>query len=180
MHFFSYFDFSMENREAIINFEGSISFETMEQLLNQLKSARQFNALRKPVKKRVYGTVVETIDNIFKYATPFKGKDLVLRRPPRIQVKEINGKFIVSAGNLVRIDEIKNLKEKLNRVNAMDDQALKLLYEEVINKDSSEEDSGAGLGLITMAMRTDEDIQYGFDPAGPGHAYFTMHIIIKE
>ena len=112
MQFFSYFDFSMQNREAIINFEGSISFETMEQLLNQLKSARQFNALRKPVRKRVYGTVVETIDNIFKYATPFKGKDLVLRRPPRIQVKEINGKFIVSAGNLVRVDEIKNLKEK--------------------------------------------------------------------
>ena len=180
MHFFSYFDSSMQNQEAIINFEGSISFETMEQLLNQLKSARQFNALRKPVRKRVYGTVVETIDNIFKYATPFKGKDLVLRKPPRIQVQEINGKFIVSAGNLIRKDEIAGLKEKLNRVNVMDDHQLKMLYEEVINKDSSEQDSGAGLGLITMAMRTDEDIQYNFDPVGPGHAYFTMHIIIKE
>ena len=97
MHFFSIFDLLMEQNEAIINFEGSISFETMEQLLNQLKSARQFNALRKPAKKRVYGTVVETIDNIFKYATPFKGKDPPLRRPPRIQVRKYGGKFIVSA-----------------------------------------------------------------------------------
>jgi len=180
VHFFSNFDFPMENREAIINFEGSISFETMEQLLNKLKSARQFNALRKPVKKRVYGTVVESIDNIFKYATPFKGKDLVLRRPPRIQVKEIDGKFIVSAGNLIRIDQIEGLKDKLNRVNGLDDHELKMLYEEVINKDASDEDRGAGLGLITMAMRTDEDIRYQFDPAGPWHAYFTMHITIKE
>ena len=170
----------MEQKEAIINFEGSISFETMEQLLNQLKAARQFDALRKPVKKRVYGTVVETIDNIFKYATPFKGKDLLLRRPPKIQVRKINGKFIVSAGNLIKKDQIDGLKYKLNRVNGMNDHELKMLYEEVINKDSTEEDSGAGLGLITMAMRTDEEIRYQFDPAGPTHAYFTMHITIKE
>ena len=170
----------MEQKEAIINFEGSISFETMEQLLNQLKSARQFNALRKPVRKRVYGTVVETIDNIFKYATPFKGKDPPLRRPPRIMVQKRGGKFIVSASNLIRKDQVEGLKNRLNRVNGMNDQALKMLYEEVINKDSSDEDSGAGLGLITMAMRTDEDIRYEFEQAGPSHAYFTMHITIKE
>ena len=170
----------MEKKEAIINFEGSISFETMEKLLNQLKSASQFNALRKPVRKRVYGTVVETIDNIFKYATPYKGKDMVLRRPPLIQVNKHNGKFIVSAGNLIEIDQINGLKNKLNRVNRMDDKALKRLYEEVINKEATDADSGAGLGLITMAMRTDEDIRYEFDPVDKGHSYFTMHITIKE
>ena len=170
----------MEKKEAIINFEGSISFETMEKLLNQLKLARPFNALRKPVRKRVYGTVVETIDNIFKYATPYKGKDLVLRRPPLIRVKKHDGKFIVSAGNLIKIDQINGLKDKLNRVNSMDDKALKKLYEEVINKEATDEDSGAGLGLITMAMRTDEDILYEFDPVDIRHSYFTMHITIKE
>ena len=170
----------MEKREAIINFEGSISFETMEKLLNQLKSAWQFNALRKPVRKRVYGTVVETIDNIFKYATPYKGKDLVLRRPPMIQVKKHNGKFIVSAGNLVNTGQVIDLQKQLNRVNSMDDEALKKLYEEVINKEATDEDSGAGLGLITMAMRTDEDIRYEFDPVDTRHSYFTMHITIKE
>ena len=55
-----------------------------------------------------------------------------------------------------------------------------MLYEEVINKDASEEDSGAGLGLITMAMRTDEDIRYEFEAVGSLHSYFVMHITIKE
>jgi len=170
----------MENKEAIIDFEGSISFETMEQLLNQLKSARQFNALRKPVRKRVYGTVVESIDNIFKYATPYNTKNSVSQRPPQIQVKEQKGKFIVSAGNLIQNNQVDDLRYKLNVVNEMNDAALKSLYEEVINKEASDEDRGAGLGLITMAMRTDEDILYQFDPAGPVHTYFTMHITIKE
>ena len=170
----------MEKKEAIIDFEGSISFETMEKLLNQLKSARQFNALRKPVRKRVYGTVVESIDNIFKYATPFKGKNRDIQRPPQIQVKEQGGKFIVSAGNLILKDQVDDLRYKLNRVNKMNDEALKSLYEVVINREATDEDRGAGLGLITMALRTDENIRYHFDPAGPLHSYFTMHITIKE
>lgn len=170
----------MENKNAIIDFEGSISFETMERLLNQLKSANQFNALRKPVRKRVYGTVVESIDNIFKYATPYKNKGRSLERPPQIKVKEQNGKFIVSAGNLIANNQIDDLKFKINLINEMDDSELKKLYEEVINKEAREEDRGAGLGLITMAMRTDENIRYHFDPAGPVHSYFTMQITIKE
>ncbi len=170
----------MENKNAIINFEGSISFETMEKLLNQLKSASQFNALRKTVRKRVYGTVVESIDNIFKYATPFQNKGNLQNKPPQIIVKEVNGRFVVSAGNLIRSAQVEDLKYKLDMINIMDDDALKSLYEEVINKDAKEEDRGAGLGLITMAMRTDENIRYQFDPAGPGYSYFTMHITIKE
>lgn len=180
MLFFSIFDYLMVNAEVIIDFEGSISFETMEELLNQLRSARQFNALRKPVRKRVYGTVVESIDNIFKYATPVQGKIRVLQKPPMLMVKEQEGKFIVSTGNLVQNEQVDDLRYKLNRVNQMDDEALKLLYEEVINQEASDRDRGAGLGLITMALRTDGNIRYHFDPAGPSHSYFTMHITIKE
>jgi len=62
----------------------------------------------------------------------------------------------------------------------MNNEELKSLYEEVINREATDEDRGAGLGLITMAMRTDENIRYEFHPAGPSHSYFTMHITIKE
>jgi hypothetical protein len=92
----------------------------------------------------------------------------------------MEGKFIVSAGNLIQKDQVDDLRYKLNRINKMDDEALKSLYEEVINKEARDEDRGAGLGLITMALRTDENIRYHFDPAGPSHSYFTMHITIKE
>jgi len=170
----------MAEGKLIIDFEGAISFEIMEQLLNELKSAKQFNVLRKAVRKRVYGTVVESIDNIFKYAAIVQGKVKVLQRRPMIKVKENEGEFVVSAGNLVQNEQIDDLRFKLNRVNQMDDEALKSLYEEVINKEASEEDRGAGLGLITMALRTNENIRFTFDPAGPVHSYFTMHITIKD
>jgi len=170
----------MTNAKVIIDFEGSISFEIMESLLNELKADQNFNTLRKPARKRVYGTVVESMDNIFKYAAAVRGKVRVVQKPPMIKVREQKGKFVVSAGNLVQNEQVDDLRFKLNRVNQMDEEALKSLYEEVINKETGEEDRGAGLGLITMALRTDEDIRFHFEPAGPVHSYFTIHITIKD
>ena len=86
----------------------------------------------------------------------------------------------MSAGNLIRRSQVDDLTRKLNLINGMNDDELKSLYEEVINKEATDTDRGAGLGLITMAMRTDENIRFHFDPAGPAHSYFTMHITIKE
>lgn len=170
----------MDNANLIIDFEGPVSFKTMEELLNQLKADSHFTELRKPVRKRLYGTVVESIDNIYKYSAPVKGKVRAVQQPPSLVVRKEEGKFVVAAGNLVLNEQVDELRFKLNRVNQLDNEALKSLYEEVINKEAGEADRGAGLGLITLALRTDEDIRYTFDPVGPVHAFFTMQITIKE
>jgi hypothetical protein len=165
---------------SLINFEGSISYATMERLLNKLRASREFQEMGKPARKRLYGTVVESIDNIFKYGVGIRGKDLANKRAPILTVIKEKDRFVVTAGNMVRNEDIEDLKFKLDRVNQLDDEALKSLYEDIINKESSEEDRGAGLGLITMAMRSEEEIRYSFTQVDHDHSYFKMKIIINE
>ena len=188
MLFFSYFVNSgqrkpgipMPKTETIIDYKGSISFETMEVLLARLRSAREFKAMKKPARKRLYSTFVESIDNMFKYAAGNTSDNTIAKGDPMITVKKIGDRFAVISGNLVMNDDVEDLRFKLDRVNQLDNEALKSLYEDIINQEADAEDKGAGLGLITMAMRTNENIRYEFDPAGPSHVYFTMHITIKE
>ena len=71
------------------------------------------------------------------------------------------------------------LKLKLDKVNELNTEELKKLYEEVINKEAGDTDTGAGLGLITMALRTDVDIEYSFVPVDTGYSFFTMKIDIN-
>lgn len=169
----------MSKEEVIIDFRGPISFETMEELLNQLKCAPAFNELRKPVRKRLYGTVVESIDNIYKYAAFNQIDSQGNSRTPLLIVKKQDNIFTISVGNLVLNSLVDSLKIKLDRVNQLDTEELKTLYEEVINKESEEDDTGAGLGLITMALRTEVDIKYSFEPVDTGYSFFTMKIDIN-
>jgi hypothetical protein len=169
----------MSKEEVIIDFRGPISFETMEELLNELKSAPAFNELRKPVRKRLYGTVVESIDNIYKYAAFNKADTNGASRAPMLSVTKQDNIFTVSVGNLVLSGLVDSLKSKLDRVNTLNTEELKSLYENVINKEAGEADTGAGLGLITMALRTEVDIEYSFVPMDAGYSFFTMKIDIN-
>lgn len=170
----------MSKVDVIIDFKGPISFATMEMILNKLRSSKAFNEMRKPARKRLYGTVVESIDNIYKYAAGNSEEKLSKRKLPVLSVKKKGSDFVVTTGNLVTNDIVEDLKFKLDRVNQLDNEALKSLYEDVINQESGEEDKGAGLGLITMALRTEKDISYKFVVVDQIHSFFQMQIIINE
>jgi len=169
----------MPKEEVIIDFRGPISFETMEEILNKLKCSVAFNELRKPVRKRLYGTVVESIDNIYKYAAYNQVDSKGNSRTPMLTVKRKGDVFTISVGNLVLDALVDSLRIKLDKVNQLDNEELKTLYEEVINKEAGETDTGAGLGLITMALRTEVDIKYTFEPMDKGYSFFTMKIDIN-
>jgi hypothetical protein len=169
----------MARKSILVDFEGSISYATMERLLNRLRVAREFQDMEKPARKRLYGTVVESIDNIFKYGVGIRGNALANKRAPVLSVVKEKDYFIVTAGNMVRNEDIDDLRFKLDRVNQLDNEALKSLYEEIINKESNDDDRGAGLGLITMAMRSEQEIKYSFTTVDGDHSYFKMQIIIN-
>lgn len=170
----------MPKVEVIIDFKGPISFATMEMILNKLRSATAFNEMRKPARKRLYGTVVESIDNIYKYAAGNAEEKQSKKKLPLLSVKKKGKEFFVTVGNLVTNDIVEDLKFKLDRVNQLDNEALKSLYEDVINQEAGAEDKGAGLGLITMALRTEKDITYKFTIVDQIHSFFQMQIIINE
>ena len=169
----------MPKTEAIIDYIGSISFETMEMLLAQLRSSKEFKEMKKPARKRLYSTFVESIDNMFKYAATNTSDSKLAKGDPLISVKKIGDRFVVISGNLVMNDDVEDLRFKLDRVNQLDNEALKSLYEDIINQEADAEDKGAGLGLITMALRTKDDIGYSFSDLDGDHSFFKMQIIIN-
>jgi len=169
----------MSKTETLIEYMGSISYDTMEMLLQQLRSTKEFQLMKKPARKRLYSTFVESIDNIFKYAASHASDTRHIKKEPIVSVKKQGPHFAVISGNLVMNDDIEDLRFKLDRVNQLDNEALKSLYEDVINLESGENDKGAGLGLITMALRTEDDIGYSFTSLDMDHSFFKMQIIIN-
>jgi hypothetical protein len=169
----------MSKSGTLVDFEGAITFGTIEMLLNKLRAAKEFREMKKPTKKRLYSIFVESIDNIFKYAVKLPEKVSNTGNVAKISVIKKKGQYLVRAGNMVLNDDIGDLKFKLDRVNQLDNEALKSLYEEVINKESDVNDTGAGLGLITMALRTETDIGYNFTSVDNDYSFFEMQITLN-
>lgn len=165
---------------SMISYTGPITTDTIEDLLNQLRVDVEFQLMAKPARKRLYSTFVETLDNIKKYAASASLPELIARRVPVVTVDKHGAEYLITGGNLMLNEDIGELRFKLERVNQLDKESLKSLYEEIINREPGLYDTGAGLGLITIAMKTQHEIRYQFEPVDQDHSYFQMEVIINE
>ena len=73
---------------------------------------------------------------------------------------------------------IDRLRNRLERIIQLDKEGLKDFYTEIINKEYISDEEGAGLGLITVAMKTERDINYNFTLLDDQYSYFEMKITL--
>ena len=164
--------------EVLLDYKGEIVFETIDLLLNRLKKNPTYRAIRKSVQKKVYSVIVECIDNIYKHNITDKLSVNNRSISPYIMLAKEDDKYIISTGNVVTNDNIQNLRDDLVQINMLDKIGLKSLYAEIVNKDIISDEDGAGLGLITIALKTEEKIDYEFNLINNQYSYFQMKIII--
>jgi hypothetical protein len=170
----------MSGTGTIIDYRGAISYETIEKLLDELRSAREFQEMKKPARKRLYSAFVESIDNIYKYAAPCRAGRRRAKRSSTVSVRKMDHQYVITTGNLVLNDRVEELKFKLDRIRQLDRENLKTLYEDIINREPGLEARGAGLGLVTMALKTEQKIRYSITPVDSHHSYFELKITINE
>jgi hypothetical protein len=164
--------------EVIFEYKGIINFETIDLQLNRLKKIPAYRAISKSVQKKVYSVIVECLDNIYKHkitdSLSVNGKEIL----PYIILTWENDKYIIKTGNVVTNDNIQDLRDNLKQINLHDRIGLKSLYAEIVSKDIISDEDGAGLGLITIAMKTEKRINYEFNLINDQNSYFEMQIII--
>jgi len=169
----------MSGTKTIIDYKGSVSHRTIERLLDKLRSAKEFQEMKKPTRKRLYSAFVESVDNIYKYAASRGKRSRLAKRESAVSVRKQDDQYMITAGNLILNDDVDELKFKLERVSQLDRENLKTLYEDIINREAGQEDQGAGLGLVTMALKTEHKIKYSFTPVDSTHSFFEIQIIIN-
>jgi hypothetical protein len=164
--------------EVILEYKGEIAFDTIDWLLNRLKNLPAYQNIRKSVQKKVYSVFVECVDNLYKHriTDPLSINDEKIL--PYIMLTSVDDKYIISTGNVVTNDSIQDLSDNLKQINQYDRIGLKSSYAEIVNKDIISDKDGAGLGLITIALKTENKIKYEFKSIDDKYSYFEMDISI--
>ena len=57
----------LSEKDIILEYRGTVTFETIDPLLDKLKKQSDFIKLRRGFQKKLYSVFVECIENIYKY-----------------------------------------------------------------------------------------------------------------
>lgn len=83
-------------------------------------------------------------------------------------------KYIIATGNLMNRDSETALREKLETINRLDADGLKELSRETRTLVGFTPEGGASLGLIEMAKRSGNKLDYLIKPVDEAHSYFYL------
>ncbi|MEM9022848.1 MAG: SiaB family protein kinase [Bacteroidota bacterium] len=131
------------------------------------------------IKKRVYHVMVECLQNICKHSDDVEGRS-DSAGTGIFMVGEDNTQFTVTTGNVIANARVPEMMALLDRINDMDTTALKELHKKQMRESRLSEKGGAGLGLIDIARKTGNKLDYAIETINDEASFFVLKTQIDK
>ncbi|WP_017941811.1 MULTISPECIES: SiaB family protein kinase [unclassified Thioalkalivibrio] len=175
------FQRNMTRRGIIFSFTGYISEGILKALGDALRQKIRLESTDTKTVNRVFSVFVEQVQNIIRYSAERIEHDA---EPPvelssgMITVGSENGRFFVICGNVIGRQDADTLAARLRELAGMDSDELRRFYKEKLREPPDEGSKGGSIGLIEIARRASEPIQFDFQHISDAQSYFVLKAYI--
>lgn len=160
-------------KKIILAFEGGFTQSLAKNILSLTEQRMNQNHEKEPVKKKVFNVMVECLQNIVKHADEVTKPEDWMNDGIFMIGKDDNGYFLVS-GNFIYNTEIPILEAKIKYVNSLDKSDLARLYKTKLQMTTLSDKGGAGLGLIDIARKSGQSLEYNFSNVDSKISFYTL------
>lgn len=165
-----------EGAYLLMSHFGEFSQDLVNSLSEGLEYIMRSNNAPKILTKRMFSIMIEGLQNIRLHgARNHENKQL-----GHVMIMESNDEYTVSIGNVVDIKSKVVLTNHLNMINNMSHQEVKDYYISVLTNGVTTEKGGAGLGFVTLALKSQSTIEFDFIDCDTDHYYFEMCITLSQ
>ena len=124
---------------------------------------------RKPLIKRVFSILIEGLQNILIHGERKDDEQLAL-----VIVASNEEHYRIILGNIALVADKEKLVNYLDKLNNMEEDDVKAYYLEILNNGLISSKGGAGLGFITMRMKSKSQLRYTFGEVNDTLMFFTI------
>ena len=167
----------MTDGKVIYVFHGEFNYKLVNTLLTDIKKELSLYHDKKRAAKKTYKVLVECLENVHRHTSKPTIQDEHLNEGVFTLMQKGTG-FSVVVGNVIKSSDVDPIKARIEEVNKMDMDMLKLRYREMISKATISDKGVAGLGLIDMAIKSGSQLQYNFDKHKNDKHFFTLRVDI--
>ncbi len=159
-----------------ISHSGEFSLEQVNNLSSQVEEAMFEAGDKKAVVKRMFSVLVEGLQNTRIHGEKADdGQQIAF-----VAIGQASGHYKLTIANLVPLSAEQFLSEKIDFINQHDEAGVKSIYMEVLTNGVISNKGGAGLGFITMSMKSKNKLAYAITPVADDLALFTVEMTIDR
>lgn len=178
LNVYEYFK-KMQDEKVILYFKGEITNNLLTSILQLVDDRLERKSEDLKIKKKVFSILLECLQNIYNYQQSQNFEQEILHSAT-LMIKRTDNAYFIITGNYIENTKVEQLKEKLNKVNSLSSDELKLFYKEVLSQQGpANENGGAGLGIIDMARKSGEKIRFSFDTINNQHSFYSLQVKVS-
>lgn len=166
---------SLKSDNLSFLYKGQFSDTITDKIVNLIEDNISNNlAELSSLKKKVPFLMVECFQNIVRHATVLKDE------MGFFMIRNVGSSYFIASGNGLMNLNIPTLKSRLEKINSLNKDELKEYYLEILNNEEMSKEGGSGLGLIEMARKSGQKIDFVFYPLNDVYSLFYIQIKIKS
>lgn len=171
----------LENQDVLLFFKGKLTEGLLTAVLHILEEKMDELNINSQLKKRTFNVIVESFQNLYHHIEHHKGEvsSSPFRKPILIVVRSEDGGFQIHTGNHIPNDKKENIKQRIDFINQSNSDDLKELYRANLQNNVLSEKGTAGLGLIDMARKSRNKLDYKFIPIDNESSFFCLNIMVN-
>jgi len=170
----------MEQDNIMLSFKGNVTSELLTSVLQIMESKMERLNESNKIKKKVYNILVESLQNLYHHldkqpdSAP-KGHNTVI-----FMIGKNEDAYSVFTGNYILNANADKLRTKLEKINSLDTDELKLYYKEVLNNGMMSDKGGGGLGMIDIARKSGQKLDFDFQKVDDEFSFYSLNINIPQ
>jgi hypothetical protein len=176
---FWFFDRISEDNLCLL-YNGNFSDEITTELIELSEYNISNNLSLTKMKKKASFLMAECFQNIVRHGEVVDGNSIDYVNEGFFLTKNWQGIYYITSGNLIETTKIPELRRQLEKVNSLNKDELKQLYRDVLENQEISEKGGAGLGLIEMARKSGQKLDYFFSDFDDKFSFFYNQIVLKS
>lgn len=176
--FESYFhEYTLEQGySVVVNYFGLLSHDLINSLALGVENAMITSGDKKYIIKRMFAILIEGMQNIKIHGDRDEnGGQLAC-----VFVVKNADSYKLLFGNLVEKEDRSSLKTYVGNINSHDENELKSLYLNVLNDGYLSKKGGAGLGVITMRLKSSKKLNYKLYDIPGGKTFFAVEVELNR
>ena len=177
----NYFADQMDGN-IILFYKGNVDSVIINHVLDTVEEKMIEVNEQSKLRKKVYNVLVESLQNLFHHVdrVPADFEDQTAEKYGLLAVFKIDSGYKIITGNFVHADNRERLEEKIKRINRSTNEEIKELYKFILNHQRISAKGGGGLGLVDIARKTGNKLDYTFKLYNDTYSFFYLNILVNE
>ena len=168
------------NRHGVlISFAGPFSHGIIEELGQAVTRYLEAEAVTKASLTDVFSVFIEQTQNVRNYAVKMEAEGITDHdfNSGIVTIGRSNQHHVVCSGNFARKSDMPSLVAQVNQLHGLDKKELKALYKQQL-RTTRNPGEGGGLGLIDMARKASEPLEYDIYELDEQYCFFSLCVTV--